>query len=267
MCHIIVAHMNQYAKSSKINPQVHQPSSHPAGSNAHANSGLADKQCCPQPRNSQSHYARGSPAYTPQSNGLSPHAPRALLHSSDTAKSDLAKYLARSQLVSSGLTRFDDKPENYLSWKSSFIKAIESLDLKAGEEMDLLIRWLGTNSAEHARCIKSVNVRNPSAWLYLIWERLEEMYGLPEAIALFTKLEKFPNIAPKEHHKLIDLSDLLSAEIESAKQEGYLPGISYLDTVRGINPIVEKLPYGLQDKWMMEGSRYKHLISFQRNAY
>lgn len=91
------------------------------------------------------------------------------------------------------------------------------------------------------------------------------MYGLAEAIedALFTKLEKFPKVALKEHHKLRELSDLLS-EIESVKQEGYLPGLSYLDTARGISPIVEKLPYGLQDKWMMEGSRYKqeHKVDF-----
>lgn len=106
----------------------------------------------------------------------------------------LAKYLARSQLVSSGPSRFDDKPKNYLSWKSSFIIAIRDLDLKAIEEMDLLIRWLGVKSAEHARRIKSVIMKNLSASLYLIWEWLEGMYGSPEGIesALFTKLDKFP---------------------------------------------------------------------------
>lgn len=46
-------------------------------------------------------------------------------------------------------------------------------------------------------------------------------------------------------------------ELEAAKQDGYLPGLSYLDTARGVNPIVEKLPYALQEKWMMKGSHYK----------
>ena len=31
----------------------------------------------------------------------------------------------------------------------------------------------------------------------------------------------------------------------------------YLDTSRGIGPIVDKLPYGLQEKWVSAGSRYK----------
>lgn len=77
--------------------------------------------------------------------------------SNDTVTSDQAKYLARSQLVSSRLTSFDEKPENYLSWKGSFINTIEGLNLKASEEMDLLIKWLGAESAENARRIKSVN--------------------------------------------------------------------------------------------------------------
>lgn len=160
--------------------------------------------------------------------------------------------------MSSGLTSFDDKPENYMAWKSSFINTIEHLDLRAGEELDLLIRWLGPESAAHARRIKSVNVRDQAAGLRLVWERLEEMYGSPEAIeeALFSKLEQFPKISSKEYYRLRELSDLL-LEIKSAKYEGYLPGLSYLDTARGINPIVEKLPYTLQDKWVMEGSRYK----------
>ncbi|XP_063072405.1 uncharacterized protein LOC134463094 [Engraulis encrasicolus] len=194
----------------------------------------------------------------PTHHNYSPPRTRAAHHPSDTPTSDLARYLVRSQLVSSGLTRFDDKPENYLSWKSSFMNTIESLDLKAGEELDLLIRWLGPESATHARRIRSVNVRDQAAGLWLVWERLEEMYGAPEAVegALFTKLEQFPKISHKEYHKLRELYDLL-LEIDSAKHEGYLPGLSYLDTARGINPIVEKLPYSLQEKWVMEGSQYK----------
>lgn len=39
--------------------------------------------------------------------------------------------------------------------------------------------------------------------------------------------------------------------------EGYLPGLAYLNTGRGINPIVEKLPYGLREKWVTAGSKYK----------
>ena len=46
-------------------------------------------------------------------------------------------------------------------------------------------------------------------------------------------------------------------ELQSAKEDGYLPGLAFLDTARGIGPIVEKLPHALQEKWVSQGSRFK----------
>lgn len=132
------------------------------------------------------------------------------------------------------------------------------MDLTAAEELDLLVKWLGRESSEHARRIKSVHIRHPEAGLEMAWERLEECYGTPEAIerALFARLENFPKIANRDSQKLRDLADLL-LEIEAAKEDRFLPGLSYLDTARGIHPILEKLLYHLQDKWTSYGSRYK----------
>lgn len=70
------------------------------------------------------------------------------------------------------------------------------------------------------------------------------------------KLEKFPRISNKEPLKLRQLGDLLR-ELESPKLEGYLSGLAILDTSRGVKPIVEKLPYGLQEKRITQGSLYK----------
>ena len=178
---------------------------------------------------------------------------------------DLAKCLARNQLVTTGLITFDDRPENYWAWKSSFQSAIAGLDLTYREELDLLSKWLGRESSEQVRRIKAANIRNAQAGLVMAWERLEETYGSPEAIerALFTKLENFPKLTNKEPQKLRALGDLL-LELDAAKADGYLPGLSYLDTSRGVHPIVEKLPYNLQDKWMSFGSKFKrdYKVSF-----
>lgn len=81
---------------------------------------------------------------------------------------ELAKYLVRSQLLTSELTKFDDSPENYLSWKSSFINSIESLELRACEEIDLLVKSLGPESTKHAQRIKAVNINKPVVALNLI---------------------------------------------------------------------------------------------------
>lgn len=64
---------------------------------------------------------------------------------------EIAKFLARRDLLTGELSRFNDKPENYWAWKSSFCNAIEGLDLKPSEELDLLIQWLGPDSTEQAK--------------------------------------------------------------------------------------------------------------------
>lgn len=178
---------------------------------------------------------------------------------------DLAKYLARSSLVTSGLTTYDDQPLNYWPWKISFQSAIADLDLTDREELDLLSKYLGKESAEQVRRIRAVNVRDPPTGLAMAWERLDETFGSPEAVeqALFSKLESFPRVTMKDPYKLRDLADLLS-EVEAAKRDGHLPGLAYLDTSRGVNPIIEKLPHNIQEKWISFGSKYKreHHISF-----
>lgn len=178
---------------------------------------------------------------------------------------DFAKYLARRELVTTGLTKFDDQPESFRAWESSFLNATQDLELTASEELDLLVKWLGNESSEHVKRIRAVHIANPQAALDLSWIRLQESYATPEVIenALFKRLDSFPRLTPKDNVKLRELSDLL-LELLSAKEDGYLPGLSYLDTPRGINPIVEKLPLNLQEKWLSVGSYYKeeHKVSF-----
>jgi len=161
----------------------------------------------------------------------------------------LAQYLARRDLVNSGLYQFDDKPENYLSWYSSFSSAAREVHLTATQELDLMTKWLGKESGQLVKRIRSVHVSNPNLALYKAWDRLGECYAAPEVIekSLFQRLDSFPKISAKDHIKLRELGDLLM-EIQGAKEDGYLTGLSYLDTSRGIAPVVEKLPYGLQDK-------------------
>lgn len=170
----------------------------------------------------------------------------------------LARYLARRDLVSTSLYRFDDKPENYLAWQSSFSNATEGLGLTSTEMLDLLIKWLGPESVKHIKRIRSVHVGNPDVALKKAWDRLQECYAAPEIMekSLFKRLDEFPRISAKDYGKLRDLGDLLM-EIQGAREEGYLTGLAYLDTARGIGPIVEKLPHGLQEKWLSVGSKFK----------
>ena len=160
--------------------------------------------------------------------------------------------------MTSGLYQFDDKPENDRAWYSSFSSAANEVNLTATQQLDLMTKWLGKSSSEQVKRMRSVHVNNPNLALDKAWERLRESYAAPEVIerSMFQRLDNFPKISAKDHLKLRELRDLL-AEIQGAKEDGYLTGLSYLDTSRGIAPIVDKLPYGLQEKWVSAGSRYK----------
>lgn len=49
----------------------------------------------------------------------------------------------------------------------------------------------------------------------------------------------------------------LVMQIEGAKEDGYLTGLSYQDISRGIRPVTDKLLYWLPEKWVSSGPWYK----------
>ena len=188
----------------------------------------------------------------------------------DQGMSDFFKLLARRELLAKGLAKFNDRPESYRAWRSSFRNAIKDLGFKASEEADLLVQSLGNESSEHARRIRDININYPTKGLSMIWERINECYGSPEVLenSLFKRIEDFPKIPNKGYQKLRELSDLVT-ELQIAKAEGDLPGLAFLDTARGVNPIVQKLPYSLQEAWITRGSNYKqrHNVPFPPFSY
>lgn len=129
----------------------------------------------------------------------------------------------------------DYRPEKYWAWKSSFHIAKQGLYLTASEELDHLIKWLGHTSSEYVKWIRSVHIRYRDIGLRTSWDRLKEVYGAPEVIerALLDRIESFPKVTKQDPVKLRKLGDLLQ-EVLSAKTEGFLSGLSYLDTSRGI---------------------------------
>ncbi|XP_040209626.1 uncharacterized protein LOC120940698 [Rana temporaria] len=183
---------------------------------------------------------------------------------------ELSKSMALQELITTGLYKFDDRPENYRSWRSTFKAVIKSLPVEPQAELDLLIKYSGRQSSEQVKRLKSVYIYNFNAGLDAAWERLDQDYGSPEVIesALFQRLNDFPKISVKDNHKLRELGDLLH-ELEIAKLDPSLPGLSYLDTAQGVNPIVARLPSYLQGKWTSVGSKYKyeHHVSFPPFSY
>lgn len=129
--------------------------------------------------------------------------------------------------MTTGLTKFDDRPESFRAWQSSFTNAIHGLDLTTSEELDLLVKWLGKELSEHVRRICFVHVTD------LVWDRLLECYTAPEVTesALFRMFDSFLRITSKDHTKLRKVRDL-HIKLQSTKEDGYFPGLAYLVMAR-----------------------------------
>lgn len=114
---------------------------------------------------------------------------------------NLTKYLIRREMVSSGLLKFDNRPENYWGWKKYF-QDTRDLSLTAREELDLLVKWLGSDSCSQAIRIRSAHVHNPTAGFTMVWQRLDDTYGSPEINinASLLKLETFLKISKKHNN-------------------------------------------------------------------
>ena len=173
--------------------------------------------------------------------------------------SSLSKFLMRKELSLNRLSQFDDTPEFYSVWKSGFKGVVRELDLLPEEELDLLIKYLGPQSRKWATSLRSSNIHNSDLGLCRIWERLDDRFAPPEVIeaSIKKKLSEFPKLTNKDNKKLYDLCDIV-AQIQSLKESSkYQSLFSYFDTSSGVNPIVAKLPYNVQEKWTSKAMAYK----------
>lgn len=62
---------------------------------------------------------------------------------SPTVVSDLTRFLLKKDLLFSRFLHFNDKPETFNTWKTSFKSITEEIQVTPFEEMDLLVKFLG----------------------------------------------------------------------------------------------------------------------------
>ncbi|VDI26079.1 Hypothetical predicted protein [Mytilus galloprovincialis] len=184
----------------------------------------------------------------------------------EDVNNNFAMFLMKKDLLSSRIHKFDDCPENYVSWKDTFKCVVHEIGATATEELDLLLQYTGVNSRKQVISIKVANAGYPTSALERAWNRLDSRYGSPEKVetALKMKLSSMPKITYKDKNKLYELSDVL-AEIQAVKEKPeYSALLSFYDTSMGVNPTISKLPAGLQSKWRDRAASYKrkHCVIF-----
>ena len=168
-------------------------------------------------------------------------------------------YMLKKDLLFHRLTTFDDNPEYYRSWKTSFNQVMIEIEANPSEEIDLMIKWLGKESRKHALNLKNVYLTDPSKAVKQIWERLDERFGSPESIhkVITNKLDNFQKIYQHDTTRWYDLADTL-AEIQALKEDPvFTCALAYFDSSIGIAPVLLKLPLNTQERWASKVNAYK----------
>ena len=172
---------------------------------------------------------------------------------------DFTRFLLKKDILVSRLSVFNEQPENYMSWKSTFTSVRSEIDASPEEEIDLLIKWLGPTSRADVISLKAAYSHDRKEGLRKIWDRLDEIYGSAESIYQSTlkKLNSFQQLSPKDSVKYYELCDILS-EIEGLKlHPQYASTLSYFDSAVGVRLVVAKLPVFIQERWAVEALKFK----------
>jgi len=157
--------------------------------------------------------------------------------------------MARRELISNKIEKFDDRPENFHSWKGSFHNMIRGVNLSPSEQLSLIIENTTNESKRLVQRLSNAYIENPGKGLNEVWLKLGERFGSNAVVTQvhLEKLRTFPKIGNRENKQLQEFGDLL-LELQCAKNDGGLRGLKILDEPAYLRSAVAKLSNDLQSK-------------------
>ena len=189
-----------------------------------------------------------------------PFTPSRTAQSSDPAdRMDcFIQFMARRELIANKIEKFDNRPENFNTWKAAFKNMTSDVNITASEELALMLEYTAGESKRLVQRLRNAYIENPSAGVRESWKKLGERFGSTAVITnvQLNKLTMFPALASKDNKGLQELGDLL-LELQCAKEDGGLAGLKILDEPAFLKPVLVKLPQDLQGRWQRHAYRYK----------
>jgi hypothetical protein len=168
------------------------------------------------------------------------------------------EFMARRELIANKIEKFDNNPENFHTWKSSFKNMTNNINITPSEELSLIMEYTTNDSKRLVQKLRNAYMANPEKGVAEVWTKLGERYGSNVVLtkAHLDKLTNFPKIGFKDNKKLQDFGDLL-LELQCAKEDGHLQGLRILDEPIYLRPVLTKLPGDIQSRWQRYAFRYK----------
>ena len=166
--------------------------------------------------------------------------------------------MARREVITKKIEKFDDDPENFHTWKTSFKTMLKDIDITPQEELSLLNEYTSEESRKLVQSLRNACIQNPAKGVKEVWVKLGERFGSDVVLtkAYLDKIGSFPKVGYRDNKKLQELGDLLLS-LQCAKDDGQLKGLRILDEPVFLRPIMAKLPNDIQGRWQRHAFRYK----------
>ena len=204
------------------------------------------------------------PGFMPKKEMPDPRAPpftpsRTAQYSDPADRMDcFIQFMARRELIANKIEKFNNRPENFNTWKAAFKNMTSDVNITANEELALMLEYTTGESKRLVQRLRNAYIENPSPGVRESWKKLGERFGSTAVITnvQLNKLTMFPALASKDNKGLQELGDLL-LELQCAKEDGGVAGLKILDESAFLKPVLVKLPQDLQGRWQRHAYRYK----------
>ena len=140
------------------------------------------------------------------------------------------EFMARREILTKRVEKFDDDPQNFHTWKTSFKTMLKDISITPQEELSLLTEYTSKESKKLVQKLCNAYIQNPAKGVVEVWIELGERFGSDVVLtkAYLDKIGSFPKVGYRDNKKLQELGDLLLS-LQCAKDDGQLKGLRILD--------------------------------------
>ena len=120
------------------------------------------------------------------------------------------EFMARRELISNKIEKFNDRPENYHTWRGSFKNMIAVVKISPSEHLFLIIEYTTKESKRLAQRLRNAYIDNPGEGLKEVWYKLGERFGSNSVVTQvhLQKINSFPKRGMQDNKQPQKFGDL-----------------------------------------------------------
>ena len=166
------------------------------------------------------------------------------------------RHRLKADLLSGLGDPFTGSPEFFFQWKAMLQRRIEECKADSLDSLQIIIANTSGRVKDAVQKYTTAGIFNPDSTLKDVWMMLKERYGNDDLVAstVERKLRALPRVKDNDIFNLEQVLDF--CRVASSVMLGNSQ-LSYLNSIHGINIILEKLPKHMFYKWLGRHKSHK----------